>query len=112
MKITSKEFERYKKQIVLKKIGFSGQNKITKAKVLIVGIGGLGCPLLIYLANLGIGKIGIVDNDKVELSNLNRQIIFRYQDIGKFKVELAKNFVKKINKKIKIKIFKKKLCMA
>ena len=110
MKITSKEFERYKKQIVLKKIGFSGQNKITKAKVLIVGIGGLGCPLLIYLANLGIGKIGIVDNDKVELSNLNRQIIFRYQDIGKFKVELAKNFVKKINKKIKIKIFKKKLC--
>ena len=69
-------------------------------------MGGLGCPLSIYLASLGVGTIGIVDNDKVELSNLNRQIIYNVNDIGKFKVDVAKNKIKLINKKVVIKSFK------
>ena len=72
-------------------------------------MGGLGCPLLSYLAASGIGKIGIVDFDKVEISNLNRQTLFNLNDIGKFKVTQAKKVVEKINSKLKIKIFKKKL---
>jgi molybdopterin-synthase adenylyltransferase len=109
MKISSSEFLRYSKQIILKKIGILGQKKISSAKVLIVGVGGLGCPLVLYLANTGIGNIGLADNDKVDLSNLNRQIIFNNADIGKFKVTQAKKFLKKVNRKIKVNIYKKKL---
>ena len=102
-------FKKYEKQIILKEIGFSGQKKIKKAKVLIVGMGGLGCPLLIYLANIGIQNIGIIDYDKIELTNLNRQILFSEQDIGKLKVFQAYKKIRQIDKKIKIKIFKNKL---
>ena len=73
MELTFNDFKTFEKQIILKKIGISGQKKIKKTKVLIIGIGGLGSPLLIYLASLGIINIGIVDFDRVELSNLNRQ---------------------------------------
>ena len=90
MKISSKEYEKFSKQIILKKFGIIGQKKIKSSKVLILGMGGLGCPLAVYLASLGIGTIGIVDNDKVELSNLNRQIIFNSKDIGNYKVNVAK----------------------
>ena len=76
---------------------------------MIIGIGGLGCPLLTYLAASGVGKIGIVDFDKVEISNLNRQTLFNPNDIGKFKVNQAKKAINKINKKIKIITYKKKL---
>ena len=75
--------------------------KIKSSKVLILGMGGLGCPLAVYLASLGIGTIGIVDNDKVELSNLNRQIIFNSKDIGNYKVNVAKKKIKSIDKKNK-----------
>ena len=109
MKLSNNEFLRYSKQIILKKIGIAGQKKISSARVLIVGLGGLGCPLVLYLANTGLGNIGLVDNDKVELSNLNRQIIFNNSDIGKFKVIQAKKYIKKINKKIKISIYKNRL---
>ena len=102
-------FKKYQKQIILKEIGFSGQKKIKNAKVLIVGMGGLGCPLLIYLANIGIQNIGIIDHDKIELTNLNRQILFSEQDIGKSKVIQAYKKIRQIDKKIKIKIFEKKL---
>jgi adenylyltransferase/sulfurtransferase len=111
MKIDIKDFERFNKQIILKKVGFAGQKKIRKAKVLIIGMGGLGCPLLAYLASSGVCNIGIVDNDKVELSNLNRQILFNTSDLGKFKVIQAKSKVKKIYDKIKIKTFKVKLSL-
>ena len=103
------DFKRFEKQIILKKIGIAGQKKIRKAKVLIVGIGGLGCPLLTYLASSGVSNIGIVDHDKIELSNLNRQVLFNSSDLGKYKVYQAKNKIKKIYRKIKIKTFKKKL---
>ena len=109
MRLNLKDFRRYEKQIILKNIGISGQKKISKGKVLIIGMGGLGCPLITYLASSGVNNIGIVDHDKVELSNLNRQILFNNSDLGKFKVTLARSKIKKINKKIKIKTFKVKI---
>ena len=111
MNLNLDDFKRFEKQIILKKIGFAGQNKIKKAKVLIIGMGGLGCPLLTYLASAGICNIGIVDHDKIELSNLNRQILFDASDIGKFKVNQAKSKIKKIYKKIKLKTFKLKISL-
>ena len=99
MRLSFNQFKRFEKQIILKKIGLAGQKKIFSSKVLIAGLGGLGCPLLTYLAAAGVGKIGIVDFDKVEISNLNRQTLFKTSDIGKFKVFQAKKTKKKINNK-------------
>ena len=112
MSLNLSEFKRFEKQIILKKIGISGQKKLQKSKVLIIGMGGLGCPLLTYLASAGIYKIGIVDQDKVELSNLNRQILFNTADIGKYKVIQAKSKIIKIYKKIKIKTFNQKVSVS
>ncbi len=109
MKNNLTQFKRFEKQIILKKIGFAGQKKIFSANVLIIGLGGLGCPLLTYLAASGVGTIGIVDHDKIEVSNLNRQTLFNEKDIGKFKVDQAKKVINKANSKIKIIKFKKKL---
>ena len=107
--LIKKDLDRYSKQIILKKFGIIGQKKIISSKVLVIGMGGLGCPLALYLAGLGVGKIGIVDNDKIELSNLNRQIIYNYNDIGKYKVDVAKKRIKNINKDIFIKSYKLRL---
>ena len=109
MKFTKNQIERYSRQIILKKIGVFGQKKLLKSSVLIVGAGGLGSPIAIYLAALGIGKIGIVDKDRVEMSNLNRQIIFTTNDIKKKKSHTAINKLKKINPEIKLKSFNKNL---
>tara|TARA_B100001057_G_scaffold491966_1_gene583337 strand:+ start:3268 stop:4017 length:750 start_codon:yes stop_codon:yes gene_type:complete len=109
MNFSIKEFKRFEKQIILKKVGIFGQKKIKKAKVVIVGMGGLGCPLLSYLAASGIENIAIVDPDKVELSNLNRQILFNINDLNKYKVLQAKNKINKIYKNIKIKALKLRL---
>jgi molybdopterin-synthase adenylyltransferase len=109
MKLNFKDFKRFEKQIILKKIGISGQKKIKNSKVLIIGLGGLGCPLLTYLASAGVGNIGLVDHDIVELSNLNRQTLFNLSDIGKFKVIQAKIKMDKIQKNIIIKTFKEKI---
>ena len=109
MNLNFNEFKRFEKQIILKKIGIHGQKKIKKAKILIVGIGGLGCPLLTYLASSGVENIAIVDHDKVELGNLNRQTLFNNQDLNKYKVFQAKAKIIKINKRIKVKIYKLKL---
>ena len=109
MNFNFKEFKRFEKQIILKKVGIQGQKKIKKAKILIIGMGGLGCPLLTYLAASGVGHVGIVDSDKVEISNLNRQILFNNNDLNKYKVIQAKAQVKKIYKNIKIKTFKSRL---
>ena len=109
MNLSIKDFERYEKQIILKKIGLKGQKKIFNSKILIIGMGGLGCPLLTYLAASGVGTLGIVDHDKVELNNLNRQTLFSIKDIGSYKVDQAKDKIIKLNNKIKIKTFKKKI---
>ena len=104
-----KYFRKFEKQIILKKVGVAGQKKILSSKILLVGVGGLGCPLATYLAASGIGEIGLVDFDKIEISNLNRQTLFKESDIGKYKVDQAKKAIKQINKNTKISLFKKRL---
>ena len=109
MEFTKKQIDRYSRQIILKKIGVIGQKKLLKASVLIVGAGGLGSPIAIYLAALGIGKIGIVDKDSVEISNLSRQIIFSTNDLKKKKSSAAINKLRKMNPDIKLHSFNKRL---
>jgi adenylyltransferase/sulfurtransferase len=109
MKFSKKQIERYSRQIILKKIGVIGQKKLLKSSVLIVGAGGLGSPIAIYLTALGVGKIGIIDKDNVEISNLSRQIIFTTNDVKKKKSNTAINKLKKINPDIQLQSFNKKL---
>ena len=109
MKISLDQLKKFEKQIILKKIGVAGQKKILSSKVLVIGVGGLGCSLITYLAASGVGKIGIVDFDKVELTNINKKTLFSTNDISKFKVHQAKKKINKMNKKIKITTFNKKL---
>jgi len=107
--LSKKLIEKYSRQIVLKDIGISGQKKIINSKVLIVGAGGLGCPVADYLSRAGVGSLGIADYDKVNLSNIHRQSLYDSTDVGKFKVEVIKNKIKKINPSVKLKLFKKKI---
>ena len=109
MEFTKKQIDRYSRQIILKKVGVIGQKKLLKSSVLIVGAGGLGSPIAIYLAALGIGKIGIVDKDNVEISNLSRQIIFETNDVNKNKSSAAISKLRKINPDIQLKSFNKNL---
>ena len=109
MSLTSNEIERYSRQIILKNVGVSGQKKLKKSKVLIVGLGGLGCPAAEYLSRAGVGTIGLIDHDKINLSNIHRQSIFTASDIKKFKVDVVKQRIKKINSHVKIKSFKTKI---
>ena len=110
MKQINKNYlDRYSRQIVLKNIGISGQKKISSSKVFIVGAGGLGCPIADLLCRSGVGEIGIIDHDKISLSNLNRQILYDTSDINKFKVEVLKHKLKKINSLVKVNIFRKKI---
>ena len=101
--------ERYSRQIILKKVGIQGQKSIMKSKVLIVGAGGLGCPVADYLCRAGVGNLGIVDFDKVTLSNLHRQTLFSSKDIGKLKVNILKKKLQLVNPSIKIKTINKKI---
>ena len=107
--LNKKIIERFSRQIVLKDIGILGQKKILSSKVLIVGAGGLGSPVAEFLSRAGIGSLGIVDNDKVSLSNLHRQSLYNTSDIGKFKVKIAKDKIKKINPNTKVTIYKIRL---
>ncbi len=109
MKLSNSDLKKFSRQIIIKKIGINGQKKINNSKILIIGMGGLGCPLLIYLANSGVKNIGIVDDDKITISNLNRQILFGEKDVGKYKVLVAKKKLKLMTNKIKLKVFKVKV---
>ena len=109
MKFTKKQIDRYSRQIILKKIGTIGQKKLLRSSVLIVGAGGLGSPIAIYLAAIGIGNIGIIDKDIVEISNLSRQIIFANNDVKKNKSSIAISKLKKLNPDIQLKSYQKKL---
>jgi sulfur-carrier protein adenylyltransferase/sulfurtransferase len=95
--LSEEQIERYSRQILLPNVGGKGQEKLLNAKVLIIGAGGLGSPAALYLASAGIGKIGIVDSDKVEINNLQRQIVHSMKEVGKPKVESAKNRLNAIN---------------
>ena len=101
--------ERFSRQIVLKDIGILGQKKILSAKVLVVGIGGLGCPAVEFLTRAGIGSLGIVDYDKVSLSNLHRQSLYEKTDIGKSKVLVVKKKLNLINPNTKVQNYNLKL---
>jgi len=107
--LNKKIVERFSRQIVLKNIGILGQKKIMFSKVLIIGAGGLGSPVAEFLSRAGVGSLGIVDNDKVSLSNLHRQSLYNTSDIGKFKVKIAKDKIKKINPNTKVTIYKIRL---
>ena len=103
--LNKKEIERFSRQIILKDIGSLGQKKIKQSKVLIVGAGGLGCPVAEFLVRAGVGNIGIVDNDIVNISNIHRQSLYDINDIKNLKVKSAKNKLKKINQNTIIKTF-------
>lgn len=105
-------YERYQRQIILKNFGDAGQLKLTQAKVLVVGAGGLGCPAMLYLAAAGVGTIGVVDDDVVELGNLHRQPLFTTDDIGKSKATTAGAYLEKLNPDISIIPYIKRLLSA
>ena len=107
--LNKNHIERYSRQIVLKDVGVVGQKKICNSKVLIVGAGGLGCPIADYLSRAGVGTIGIADFDKINLSNIHRQNLYNSKDIGKYKVDIVKEKIKSINPFTKIKTYKKKI---
>ncbi len=105
MQLNHDEYQRYAKQILLPQVGESGQLKLKQARVLCIGAGGLGSVVLPYLAAAGIGKIGIIDHDSIELSNLHRQVIYSTTDIGLKKVAAAKKYLHCLNPEIEIEIF-------
>ena len=107
--LNKNHIERYSRQIVLKDVGVVGQKKIRNSKVLIVGAGGLGCPIADYLSRAGVGTIGIADFDKINLSNIHRQNLYNSKDIGKYKVDVVREKIKLINPFTKIKTYKKKI---
>ena len=102
LKLDKDQVERFSRQIVLKDIGASGQKKIIQSKVLIIGMGGLGCPVAEFLTRAGVGTLGIIDYDNVDLSNIHRQSLYNVSDIKKSKVLVAKKKLKKINSKTNI----------
>lgn len=105
MALSDEQLERYSRHITLKEIGVRGQKKLLAAKVLIIGAGGLGAPAAMYLAAAGVGTIGIADCDKVELSNLQRQIIHTTDDVGKTKVQSAAEAINALNHDVTVKTY-------
>ena len=99
---------RYSRQIILKKVGIIGQKKILNSKVLIIGAGGLGCPVADLLTRAGVGELGVMDYDKVSLSNIHRQILYTTKDVGKYKAKILKKKLNLINKEVKINIYNQK----
>jgi len=110
--LTTDELERYERQIIIEKFGEEGQEKLKRAKVFIAGAGGLGSATSIYLMAAGVGMMRIVDHDRVELSNLNRQILHWDEDIGKWKVDSALEKLKRLNKGVEIEATKELITEA
>lgn len=102
---TKEEFNRYNRQIMLPGFGLEGQTKLKNAKVLVVGAGGLGCPVLQYLCAAGVGTIGIIDFDKIELHNLHRQVLYSTLDVGKPKAETAARVLKAQNSHVEFQVY-------
>ncbi|MBW2521672.1 MAG: HesA/MoeB/ThiF family protein, partial [Deltaproteobacteria bacterium] len=112
MDFTEEQLERYSRHILLDDVGVAGQEKLLQAKVIIVGAGGLGSPAALYLAAAGVGTIGIVDSDVVEVSNLQRQIAHFSADIGAAKVESAAAKMQAINPDVEVRTYREYLCAA
>jgi len=108
-KLSKKQLEKYSRQIILKNIGILGQKKILNSKVLIIGMGGLGCPIAEFLTRAGVGSLGIIDHDLINLSNIHRQTLYDEKDLGKLKVKAAKKKLVSINSKTKIDTYNFKL---
>ena len=102
MSLSSEEIERYARHIVLRGVGGPGQQKLKQARVLVIGAGGLGAPLLQYLAAAGVGELGIVDDDLVSLSNLQRQVIHATPDIGRRKIDSAADAIARLNPHVRV----------
>ena len=107
--LNKSEIERYSRQLILKNIGAKGQKKILSSKILIVGVGGLGCPAAENLVRAGVGTIGLIDNDIVSLSNIHRQSLFSSKDVKKTKVNVAAKKLREINPLINIKTYNLRL---
>lgn len=97
--------DRYQRQLSLREVGLDGQRALRAARVMVIGLGGLGCPVVQYLAAAGVGNFVLVDSDRVSLSNLQRQILFTQADIGRFKVEVAKGWIEKQNPQIVVEAY-------
>ena len=102
MKLTDEQIVRYSRQIILPGVGGKGQRKLSEAKVFIMGAGGLGSPAALYLAAAGVGTIGLADSDRVDLSNLQRQILHRTCDVGDWKVESGKKTLEALNPEVTV----------
>jgi molybdopterin/thiamine biosynthesis adenylyltransferase/rhodanese-related sulfurtransferase len=109
MDLTNEELKRYSRQMILPEIGLEGQQKLKKAKILVVGAGGLGCPVLQYIVAAGVGTIGIIDNDVVDFSNLHRQILYNVDDIGQPKATVVKQKLQLLNPHIAITAYAERL---
>jgi adenylyltransferase/sulfurtransferase len=107
--LTRDQLTRYSRHILLKEVGEQGQLQLLKAKVLLVGAGGLGCPAGLYLAAAGVGTIGIIDSDKVDLTNLQRQVLHGTSDVGRPKTESAKEAIGRINPDVKVITYQERL---
>ncbi|MDG1147354.1 MAG: molybdopterin-synthase adenylyltransferase MoeB [Crocinitomicaceae bacterium] len=109
MALSAEEQEQYNRHLILDEVGLSGQEKLKTASVLVIGAGGLGCPILSYLSAAGVGRIGIVDHDAVDQSNLQRQVLYAQSDISTPKVEAAKKKLSRLNPFVKFEVYNEKL---
>jgi adenylyltransferase/sulfurtransferase len=109
MALTPEEIERYKRHLVLREIGGQGQNRLKAARVLVIGAGGLGSPILLYLAAAGVGTLGVIDDDTVSLSNLQRQIVHDTEAVGRSKVESAADTIRRINPHVAVETYNERL---
>lgn len=107
--LEKEELKRYSRQVILPELGYEGQQRLKDAKVLVVGAGGLGCPVLQYLVAAGVGKIGVIDDDVIDESNLHRQILYNQQEIGLLKAEVAADKLKRLNPFVNIDVFTQRL---
>ena len=107
--LTPDQLTRYSRHVMLKEVGVEGQVQLLKAKVLLVGAGGLGCPAGLYLAAAGVGTLGIIDSDRVDLTNLQRQVLHGLADVGRLKTESARDSIRRINPDVKVITYEERL---